>query len=152
MAIKYVISYGKKIFWIVAVIALCVGFYNSLAGGQKSVLVNTTRFSVRVADTSEERRLGLSGTQPLKQGEGMLFIFENDDFHGFWMKDMKYSLDIIWINADREVVWIEKNISPLTYPNIFTPEVPARYVLEVFAGESDRAGTKIGTKVSFQLK
>lgn len=95
-----------------------------------------TAVQVAIADTQELRALGLSFTEPLSEGQGMFFIFETLDIHGFWMKDMRYPIDIIWFSEDMQVVHIEKNVLPSTYPDILFPTSFAKYVLEVPAGFS----------------
>ncbi|QQG38342.1 MAG: DUF192 domain-containing protein [Candidatus Kaiserbacteria bacterium] len=93
---------------------------------------------ISVADTDEERQLGLSGREGLAQDEGMLFIFPEDGLHAFWMKDMLFSIDILWLSAEGKIVHIEKSVSPDTFPSSFSPSAPARYVLELPAGFSER--------------
>lgn len=100
-----------------------------------------------VANTPREREQGLSGTHFLNSGNGMFFVFEEADEHGFWMKDMSESIDIIWIDADNRIVDIESNVSPDTYPTVFTPDVPAKYVLEVLAGWTTENNVEIGDTV-----
>lgn len=104
---------------------------------------------VEVADTSEERARGLSGRENLSENQGMLFIFESADYHSFWMKDMIFAIDIIWIGEDKKIVDITKNAKQESYPASFRPKSPAKYVLEVNAGFSDRHKIKIGDLVLF---
>ena len=85
---------------------------------------------VRVADSACERELGLSGFSGLSEGEGMLFVFPNDDIHGFWMKDMQFSIDIVWITQDGVVTDVV-TLSPETYPTVVIPHEPVRYALEL---------------------
>jgi uncharacterized protein len=73
---------------------------------------------------------GLSGTDQLPDGRGMLFDLGSDDYHGFWMKDMRYSIDIIWLDSSKTVVDIKRRASPASYPESFRPNHLARYVLE----------------------
>ena len=96
-----------------------------------------TEIKVEIADTDAERSLGLSGRDSLKTGYGMLFVFDTPGSYGFWMKDMKFSIDIIWIDADGRVIGVEKGVEPETYPKVFYPPTPAKYVLEVPAGFAD---------------
>ena len=90
------------------------------------------------ADTDALRTKGLSGTQYLANGEGMLFVYDEPTVPRFWMKDMNYAIDIIWISSDKRVVGIEQNISPETFPATFSPSTPVQYVLEVPAGFVER--------------
>jgi uncharacterized membrane protein (UPF0127 family) len=101
------------------------------------VKIDGVLFSVKVADTEEERRQGLSGTAGLAPRGGMLFVFDENDQHGIWMKDMNYPIDILWISESYNIVSIKKSVSPNTYPQVFQNSKPARYVLELPAGSID---------------
>lgn len=87
-----------------------------------------------VADTVEARAQGLSGRRELLEGSGMWFVFEEEGEYGFWMKDMRFSIDIIWLDARLRIVDMWENASPDSFPEVVMPKVPARYVLEVPAG------------------
>jgi uncharacterized membrane protein (UPF0127 family) len=106
-------------------------------------------FSVEIADTAKKIAMGLSGHQPLSSDQGMFFIFDQPDNYGFWMKDMLFSLDIIWFDSEMKIVHIERNLSPETYPAIYYPDRPSKYVLEIPAGISDKYGFKIGDYAKF---
>jgi uncharacterized membrane protein (UPF0127 family) len=110
-------------------------------------MIGGQRVSVILATTQAQRAQGLSGTQPLKADEGMLFVFPQDGTYRFWMKDMNYSLDIIWIDADGRIVSIAPSLSPDTYPNSYGPDAPSRYVLEVSAGFAAAHSVKAGDAV-----
>ena len=103
---------------------------------------------VEVADTDALRSKGLGGRESLGATNGMLFIFDKSDYHQFWMKDMRILIDIIWIGEDLTVVDITPKLSPDTYPQIFEPKVPARFVLETNANYAESFGIKIGDKVT----
>lgn len=102
---------------------------------------------VEFADTKSSRELGLSGRKGLEEGKGMLFVFDTPGRYGFWMKDMSFSLDILWINEDGIVVEIERAVTPQSYPKTYINASPAKYVLEVNAGEAEKRGLFIGSKV-----
>lgn len=106
---------------------------------------------VEIADTPDERAQGLSGTTELADDEGMLFVFDTEGTYGFWMHDMLISIDIIWVASDGSVVHIEHSLSPDTYPQTFTPPLPARYVLEVPAGFALEHEIGVGTRMAFSL-
>lgn len=116
-----------------AIAALWLMVENRPAGAyeQKEITVAGKIFNVEIADTEAKRSLGLSERSSLKEKEGMLFIFPTSGFPRFWMKDMNFPIDIVWLNERFEVVGIEKNVSPDTYPQTFTPSTPVKYVLEV---------------------
>jgi len=96
--------------------------------------IATSTLTVEVASTAVEREQGLSGRTSLAQGTGMLFIFDTPGSYGFWMKDMQFSLDIIFMDTSKQVIQVDSNLSPQTYPEAFYPTRPALYVLEVPAG------------------
>src|SRR3989344_4148201 len=100
----------------------------------REVTIAGERFNVVVADTPELQEKGLSGRTSLESNGGMLFIFPKPGFYGFWMKDMKIPIDIIWFDANRRIVDVWENATPESYPKVHTPVVPAQYVLEVGTG------------------
>lgn len=89
---------------------------------------------VEIADSPEEREVGLSNRDSLAQGSGMLFIFPEEGEWSFWMKDTHIALDIIWANAEGRVVSVAKNVLPDDTSRTYKPTAPALYVLEVAAG------------------
>lgn len=103
--------------------------------GEPHFIVHLTdvALNVTVADDSAERIQGLSGVESMGDFEGKLFIFDESDIHGIWMKDMKFPLDILWFNEDLELVHFERNVRPETFPDVFAPDEPARFVLEMNA-------------------
>ena len=115
-----------------------------ISSSVKSLKIADTLVEVEVADTDSARQQGLSGREQLNPGTGMLFIFENSNLYGFWMKDMKFAIDIIWLDANMRVVHVESDVRPDTYPQTFTPVSPAQYVLEVPAGFAIEKGLEIG--------
>mgnify|MGYP003292064723 CR=1 FL=1 len=121
---------------------------------QSNVTIDGFRLTADLALSSEQKEKGLSVKEKLKENEAMLFVFEKPGSHSFWMKDMKFPIDILWLDSDKRVVHIEKNLQPcnpfLPCPS-FSPDTKAQYVLETVAGLSDRKGIKIGTQVDFQL-
>ena len=104
---------------------------------------------VDLAVTFEAQLQGLSGRESLADGEGMLFIFPNSGEYLFWMKDMNFPIDIIWIGADGRVVSIKESALPDSFPEVFKPDNPAKYVLEVLAGFSEKNNLAIGDGVEF---
>lgn len=103
-----------------------------------SVRINGEPFTVRVVDTIEERTRGLGGSKPLESHEGMLFLFEQAGIHCFWMKDVSYSIDILWFGDDQRFVHAEEAVEPESYPKSFCPPEPTRYVVELPEGSVDK--------------
>lgn len=111
---------------------------------KKSIKIDSKEIKVEIADTDEKRERGLSGRKSLGKNEGMLFIFQLPAKYSFWMKDMFFPLDIIWIDENKRVSAISKNIFPETYPASFSPSEDVKYVLEVNAGWAEKNGVKVG--------
>jgi uncharacterized membrane protein (UPF0127 family) len=115
--------------------------------------------NVDIADDTCKQTLGLSGREALSDGQGMLFVFNTLGSYGFWMKDMNFPLDIIWLDNTLTVTGIEKNLATSTYnttnpkkSETFGEQYPAEYVLEVPAGYSDENNLKVGEKLFFSEK
>jgi uncharacterized membrane protein (UPF0127 family) len=115
----------------------------------KSLKVNVHAYSLEVADTPAARQLGLGKRASLPENRGMLFVFQRSANECFWMKDMRFPLDMIWLDANKKVVHIETNVSPATYPNIFCPGEPAKYVIELNAGQTNSSGIHNGETLNF---
>ncbi len=111
------------------------------------IVVRDVTLTVSIADDEEERKQGLSGVEELSTLEGKLFVFDEEGQYGFWMKDMLIPIDIIWINDNLEIVHIEEDVRPDTYPTIFNSPVPARFVLETNSHITSTFNIHIGDKV-----
>ncbi len=112
---------------------------NASIGGQD--------FKLEKADSIESQQKGLSGRSGLGTGDGMLFSSDIDEEYCMWMKDMKFAIDIVWLDADQKVVYMEQDVKPETYPQDFC--ATSRYVVELPAGTIAKAGIMPGQKVDF---
>lgn len=134
-------------------IAVIAGVGLWLVGSKRSyqVVINDTPIAVEVADTPQKQHSGLSGRRSLPEGEGMLFVFNEPETHEFHMKNMKFSIDIIWMDQHREIIDVTHSFSPDTHPETISPRQPAQYVLEVPAGFSEEHDITLGDTASFRL-
>lgn len=114
---------------------------------KKEILIGNKKLLVDIADEPSEQEQGLSGRKSLGIDEGLLFIFPSSTPLMFWMKNMNFPIDIIWIDENMKVIGITKNLSPDTFPATFSPPLPAKYVIEVNAGWSDINKVRIGDVV-----
>lgn len=144
----------------VAVFIIFVGLlYNKdkvrLPESNKSIDIKIGKNIIKttLANTNELRKSGLGGVDKLAENEGMLFVFDKKDIiPSFWMKGMKITIDILWLN-DGKIVQIDKNIEPPKAGTKdsdlakYTPDSPVDYVLEVNGGYSDKNGIKEGDLV-----
>ena len=111
------------------------------------------KISVEVADTVEKRSLGLGKRSGLENGWGMLFVFEKRKQHGFWMKDMEFPLDIIWLDNHR-IAYILRNVQPAksgVIPPVMTPPETVNFVLEIDAGRADELKLQVGQHLKYQF-
>lgn len=108
------------------------------------ILIKDTKVYVDIVSDEDSRGIGLSERVSLKENEGMFFVFDNLDIWGFWMKEMKFPIDIIWFDENYSVVDIKENALPESYPEIFLPADNSLYVLEVSAGFVKKHEIKIG--------
>jgi len=120
---------------------------------KSEVKVNGITIPVEVAKTDVQRRKGLSNRDGLPEGEGMFFEFAQKDIKPpFWMKDMKFAIDILWID-DNEIVQIDKNVQPPEAETandeliFYVPNQPIDYVLEVTAGFTEEHNIEVGNTV-----
>lgn len=104
------------------------------------------KIDIEIADNDYERQLGLMNRQSMEEMQGMLFIFPQERYQSFWMMNTLFSLDIIFINSNKEIVTIHKNTIPLSEQS-YPSTSPAQYVVEVNAGFCDRHNIKLGDKI-----
>lgn len=114
------------------------------------VRINGTVYHVAVANTEAAREQGLSGVKGLDSNGGLLLQFASDYQWGIWMKDMNIPLDILWLDKDKDVVYIKQNVSPdLGTSVVMQPQTPSRYVLELSAGSVARSSLQVGQQATF---
>lgn len=114
------------------------------------VCIKDRCFSVEIAANQSQRDYGLMNREHLDPDRGMLFVYEEEGYHSFWMKNTLIPLDIIWINSSQEIVYIERNAQPCTsdYCPLIDPWESASYVLEINGGLCDKYGINVGDKVN----
>jgi uncharacterized protein len=144
---------GPLVVLVVAIILLFgVVVYQQIAHQRSSgttLYIGGRSYSLEVANTNQERELGLGKRASMPANQGMLFVFGQSTPECFWMKDMHFSLDMIWLSADKQIVHIEQNVSPNTYPQTFCPNEPAKYVIELNAGTAATTDMQAGETLDF---
>lgn len=113
--------------------------------------IDLTEWDLEIADTLPARQAGLSGRASLGDNAGMLFVFPASGRHAFWMKDMRFSLDIIWISDGIvvDVVTLPPPYPGLPIPPSHTPDEDADVVLELNAGMAEALGIREGVRLAF---
>ncbi len=130
----------KILLSILLILIISSGIYvifNKNKNNIKDIMVGECVFRVEIVDTPDKIKKGLAERNKLCDNCGMLFSFIGKKERPFWMKGMKFPLDIIWL-ADDKVIWVEKNISHLDQETIWHPPVLANNVLEINAGQAEK--------------
>jgi len=129
-------------------------FFSPLFTKTSKVTINKQAFTVYVAKTEKEKQIGLSGRNSISSTQGMIFLFDKPDYYGFWMKNMKFSIDIVYLN-NKKIVTIFPNVP---YPKnatdqlpVYTPTAPADTVVEFKAGTADKYKFKVGDTATISL-
>ncbi len=148
------------IFGVILVIFAGIIFFQFNSNASKSnapkstVKINNRTFNVEVMDTPEKQQQGLSGRKSIPQDQGMLFVFNEKAYHYFWMKNMKFPIDIIFIEDDK-IVSIVKSAQPPKSgeenPPLYKSGGPVNRVLEINSGLTEKYKIKTGDKVEIKL-
>jgi len=122
-------------------------FYREDVYKKVDLKIGGNAFVALLADNEDLRMKGLSGFSGLKKSEVMFFVFEKPGILSFWMKDMLFPLDIVWLDENMKIVFFEKNILPESYPKLFGPNFYTQYVVEFVGGTIDKLNIKLGDSV-----
>jgi len=124
----------------------------ALPRAEKRWRINGVEINLEVADSPEERVKGLSGRDSLGENEGMVFVFEQPGIYPFWMRQMKFELDFLWVR-DCRVVELTEKVPPTAWqsgragPTRVSPSQPVDMVIEVNGGFVERHGVELGDKI-----
>ncbi len=118
----------------------------------KRIMIDDIMLEVEIADDDEKRALGLMYREGLDEYKGMLFMFPYEGRYAFWMMNMNFSIDILWIDANGNVLYIVSYAKPCKEVSsvnecTYNPDVYAKYVLEVNGGFAERHGIVIGSRM-----
>ncbi len=122
---------------------------SSVAGAaQNSGTSTAIPMQYETVTTIAAQEQGLGGRSFIPDNYAMLFVFPSDNTYGFWMKDMLVPIDMIWLSDTGTIIKIDPSVSPATYPDVFYPPAPVKYVLETKSGFAVEHGWTIGTQVA----
>lgn len=130
-------------------VALIVFGARGVTDGKVYIRTPRALIKAEVVDTEVLRKRGISGKEGLSTNQAMLLVFDKPDKHGIWMKNMKFSIDIVWLDISKKVVSISEEVSPDSYPLVYKPSEPSKYVIELGAGGVQKFGIKVGQKLSW---
>ena len=116
-------------------------------------LPSGTVLQVEVMVKDEDRAMGLMFRPSLPKDRGMLFIFERPDFHGIWMKNCRFPIDIVWLDEEKKVVHVAESVPPCKAEPcpVYNPLRRAAYVVELNAGQAKREKAVLGAAIGFTL-
>ena len=128
-------------------VAGIVGYTLNRPKDSAHIMITGVLITVELAETASDQEKGLSDRPSMPLDHGMLFVFDHEDYWGFWMIQMQFPLDIIWFNSNRQAVFIEQDLSPCSpqYCPVYAPSAKAMYVLEVNAGFVAMHNVSLGT-------
>lgn len=154
---KRILAIFALLFVVLAGIVIAQNYIKSggvnLFGKTSTATIDNHKFKLIIANTPKEKEVGLSDRKSLASDTAMLFPFGNSDYYAFWMKNMKFPIDIIFIDKNT-VVTIYKNVKPPKGSSdnlpLFQPKSPSDSVLEINAGLSEKYGFKEGDAVKIE--
>jgi len=119
--------------------------------GLRQAFIGENTYWLEVARTKEEMEKGLGGRTSLSKNSGVLLAGPVDSEIGIWMKDMRFDIDVLWVNHEDKIVYIVHSMRPDSFPRVYQnpPESLADYVIELAAGEAMRSGVKLGDIIRF---
>lgn len=145
---KQVLAIG----FILVLVALAGYFMLTSFRPTTKVYIGSGVYSLWLADTQPKLVQGLSGVKSLHPDGGLLMDFGTNSYHGIWMKDMNFPLDIVWLDKEKKVVYVVQNALPEEpAETIYAPKNLARYVLELPTGSIQKAAIKVGTIADFSI-
>ena len=136
---------------LVLIVAVAIGLVQKFQEPRTTLRLGDGIFSTHVAATGAERQKGLGDIESLADNEAMLLAFDHEAEWSIWMKDVEYPIDVIWLDDQKQVVHIVKNMPPDSYPDSFSPDKPARYVVELAAGTVEKKAIRIGGVARFDM-
>lgn len=127
---------------------------DNLVFNQDTIKLDELYINVQVADTEPKRIRGLMFQEQLSYNQGMLFVFDEPDIYSLWMLNMKFPLDMLWFDQDKNIIYIETDVKPCSSTEnmdcpIVTPDAEASYILEVTSGFVERFGITKDSKLSW---
>lgn len=154
----FVDNFFKTIFLLlgISIFAFYLLYHHETTPNHLEVRVNDTIIYAQVADTENERSLGLSFTKKLEENAGMLFVFDEVGVKNFWMRDMNYNIDIVWLDENKTVTGFVENADKNSYfpkrpadSKIYRSPENTKYVLEVATGTIVKLKIKAGDVLDF---
>ena len=139
--------------WVTAALVLLAASAGSAPATTPLTLPSGLVLEVEVMVKDQDRAVGLMFRPSLPLDRGMLFVFRSSGFHGIWMKNCRFPIDILWLDEDRRIVHVAEAVPPCKADPCpsYEPLRRANYVVELNAGQARREDAVVGKTVSFEL-
>ena len=138
------------VFTLTVAVAVIVMFFAFNTKSKSYAVINGHSFDIEMAITDSQKSKGLAKYEKIPESFGMLFLFGKADYYSFWMKNMKFPIDILWIDSTGKIVHIEKNLQPCVFllpcPS-YSPHDDSLYVLEVISNFTNKFDINIGDQI-----
>lgn len=134
---------------LVGLLLLLASIFTFLISNQKQYIhIDNNKYTAEIVETEQTRKKGLSGRKSLSWQNAMVFKFDQEGYWNIWMKDMKFPIDVLWVNKEGRVISIEKNLQPSSYPKTFGPNEKSFTVVELPSGTVDKFNITTNSKVN----
>jgi uncharacterized membrane protein (UPF0127 family) len=142
---------------LLVVVAFAIILYTKFGAKNTSFLpvkIGNKVVSAEIADTMTKQMRGLMGRKSLPQNQGMLFVFDEPAVRKFWMFNTSIPLDMIWMDSNKKIIYIEADVQPCPILNCtsYGPNKPAQYVLEVNANYTTKNNISVGDTIAFKVQ
>lgn len=131
-------------FALTGAVIIGLGIEFLLRSDAQKLTVNGKQFAAEIKTTDAERQQGLSGRDNLPTDNVMLFSFDGTAQRCFWMKDMKFAIDIVWLDENKKVTAVEHSVQPSSYPKSFCHD--GMYTAEFASGTAKANGIVVGSQ------
>jgi len=136
---------------VVVIVAAAIAFMVGNFQPKTDLKIGSGVFSAKVAQDIASQETGLAGVKEMKPNDALIIAYDKDETAGIWMKGMLVSIDAVWLNGDKEVIHIVKNMTPAMDEKVFKPTTKARYVIELPAGSVQLYNIKVGDSAKFVI-
>lgn len=143
---------GALVVLFLGILFLVIIISKNTSSTKTKITINNKTFNVFVAKSDIEKQIGLSSKNKIPENQGMLFLFEKPDYYSFWMKEMKFSIDIIYIENNK-VTTVINNVKPPTNStslSIYKPKKKSDMVIEINGGLAEKYNIREGSSVNIK--
>ncbi len=133
----------------VAPVVSCGQPYRADIKAARLTIQKNETFDIEVASSEQAHEKGLSDRSCIGANQAMLFEFTEPGNYGFWMKDMQFDIDIVWLDDSKTITHIEQNLTAVSYPKVFYPNALSRFVIELRGGTASLLDLRMGEKLQW---